>query len=117
MRTPIPSLRGTPTHELAVVLYQHHHADAAGICARCGLPAPCSVRAHAASVIAVAGEDPRWYDGRHSTGAQPVRAQQPQPRQRPTEPDRTLPEHTGYPAGGRVTPPNSAGWYYERDSQ
>lgn len=68
LSTTIPTLRGTPTHLTAIELYQAHHADLAGLCVRCGRRAPCSVRSHAASVIVMAGEDPRWYDGGLSPG-------------------------------------------------
>lgn len=58
METPIPGLRGTATHGLAVVIYQSHDDDGSGFCARCGDRAPCAPRRHAASVIRAAGEDP-----------------------------------------------------------
>ena len=68
METPIPGLRGTATHELAVVIYQGHDDDGSGFCAECGDRAPCASRRHAASVIRAAGEDPLWYDGTHGIG-------------------------------------------------
>lgn len=62
MGAPIANLRG-PLHVTAVELYQGHHGDAAGVCVRCGVRAPCPVRRHAVLVIVAAGDDPRWYDG------------------------------------------------------
>lgn len=117
MRTPIPSLPGTPTHEVAVVLYQGHHGGAGGACVRCGELAPCSVRTHAASVIAAAGEDPRWYDGRLSP---PTRAADPPrlaDRRLAGEPDfgQTYPDHCGYAVGGRSVPLSPGSFLYERD--
>lgn len=60
----IPNLHGSPLHLTAVELYGRHHGDAFGLCVRCGERSPCSTRAHAALVIAAAGEDPRSYDER-----------------------------------------------------
>jgi hypothetical protein len=99
MGTPIPGLRGTPTHALAVVIYQGHHDDGSGFCARCGDPAPCGPRLHAASVIRAAGEDPPWYD-RGLTRAAPTAE---------------LPDHAGYRVGGRGVPIDRAGSLYSRE--
>jgi hypothetical protein len=99
MGTPIPGLRGTPTHALAVVIYQNHDDDGSRFCARCGDRAPCEPRRHAASVIRAAGEDPLWYDRRLARGA-PVSA---------------LPDHAGYRVGGRAAPIDPAALLYERD--
>ena len=68
METPIPGLHGTPTHELAVVIYQGHRDDGSGFCFRCRDRAPCESRRHAAAVITTAGEDPLWYDGPMAPG-------------------------------------------------
>jgi hypothetical protein len=65
----IPNLHGSAVHLTAVELYARHYGDAVGLCVRCGERSPCSTRAHAASVIAAAGEDPRWYDERPSASA------------------------------------------------
>ncbi|NIL43756.1 hypothetical protein HCB17_23525 [Salinispora arenicola] len=67
--------------------------------------APCPVRAFAASVIAAAGEDPRWYDA-------------PRTPPTPDEPDsgRTLPERIGWAVGGRSVPLNAEGLLYEREN-
>lgn len=110
--SPIPNLHGTPTHVTAVELYQGHHGDAAGACVRCGERVPCRVRSHAASVIAVAGEDPRWYDGR-------LKAAPPTPAPGPVPPGggRTPPEHFGYPISGRAGPMSAEGYRYEREQE
>ena len=98
MGTPIPNLHGTPMHMTAVELYQRHHGDTAARCVRCGERAPCRVRSHAALVIAAAGEDPRWYDGRISHAAPPARGQRAEASVR----GETLPDHSGYYVGGRA---------------
>ncbi|MDG4798821.1 hypothetical protein [Micromonospora sp. WMMD1082] len=120
--TPIPNLHGTPTHVMAVELYQGHHGDATGACVRCGERAPCPVRSHAASVITAAGEDPRWYDGR-LTAAPPTPTpglRQPGADERPTAQlglDRTHPDHSGYHVGGRTVPMSREGFLYEREPE
>lgn len=107
VRTPIPTLRGTPTHRTAVELYRNHYSDAAGRCERM----PCPTRAHAALVITAAGEDPGWYAGRLSPPT-------PGPDKRSTaqlDLGATYANHTGYRVGGRDTRHNPAGYLYERD--
>jgi hypothetical protein len=99
MGTPIPGLRGTPTHALAVVIYQGHQDDGSGFCARCGDRAPCGPRRHAASVIRAAGEYPLWYDGGLSRG-------EPSP-----------PDHSGYRVGGRGVPIDEADSLYSREPE
>ncbi|WP_431726940.1 hypothetical protein [Verrucosispora sp. TAA-831] len=111
MGASIPNLHGTPTHVTAVELYQGHHGDAAGACVRCGERAPCPAREHAASVIAAAGEDPRWYDGRLAT-APPVSV----PGSASREFGRSYPDHTGYATGGRGAS-LSEGFQYEREQE
>jgi hypothetical protein len=101
MGTPIPGLRGTPTHALAVVIYQGHQDDGCGFCARCGDRAPCEPRQHAASVISAAGEDPLWYDRRL-------------PREAPTA---QPPDHAGYRVGGRDVPIDPADFLYSREPE
>lgn len=92
METPIPGLHGTPTHALAVVVYQGHSDAGSPWCGRCGDRAPCGPRRHAATVIGAAGENPRWYDG--------------------TTP--AAPDHAGYRVGGRVRPIDPEGSLYSR---
>jgi len=70
MTAPIPTLRGSITHALAVTSYHHQHDDAGG-CARCQHRARCPVQRNAAAVIAAAGEDPPWYNSRLSPHVQP----------------------------------------------
>lgn len=101
MGTPIPGLRGTPTHAVAVGIYQGHDDDGSGFCARCGDRAPCEPRRHAASVIRAAGEDPLWYDRRL-------------PREAPAP---ALPDHAGYRVGGRGIPIDPAGSLYSREPE
>lgn len=101
MGTPIPGLRGTPTHVLAVVIYQGHQDDGSGFCARCGDHAPCGPRRHAASVIRAAGEDPLGYDPGLPRGA----------------PAATLPDYAGYHVGGRSVPIDPAGFQYSREPE
>ena len=103
MSTPIPSLPGSPTHEVATALYQSHH-DAAGACVRCGQRAPCPVRTHAATVIIAAGEDPRWYDERLARR-----------RANRSNVDETYADHTGISITGRNAPIDPAHYLYERD--
>ncbi len=97
METPIPGLRGTATHALAVVIYQGHSGDSFGMCARCGDRAPCGPQRHAAMVIGAAGEDPRWYD-RGTLAAAP-------------------PDHAGYRVSGRGRLIDPAGSLYTRESE
>lgn len=104
MQEPIPTLRGTPTHKMAVELYQRHNGDQLRVCVRCGEPGPCPVRAFAASVITAAGEDPRWYDGRLI----------PQPVIAPDFRDK-YPDLAGYAIGGRTAQMSAEGFLYERD--
>jgi hypothetical protein len=116
---PIPGLRGTETHGLAVVVYQGHHDNGASACARCGQRTPCPARQHAASVILAAGEDPRWYDGRPPLSAVP--AAQPRPGQRRGRDHQDTggeawPGYTGYRVGGRGRRVSPAGFLYERDT-
>ncbi|QOC90311.1 hypothetical protein [Micromonospora craniellae] len=112
VEAPIPNLHGTPMHVTAVELYQGHHGDAAGACVRCGERVPCPVRKHAASVIAAAGEDPRWYDGRVGA-APPPPAAGPAPR----ESGRTHPNHTGYTIGGHGASLSPESFLYERERE
>jgi len=104
MSAPIPSLFGSPTHEVAIALYLGHHDGPGGTCARCGQRAPCLVRAHAARVITAAGEDPRRYDGRLGRGC-------------PDRPDlgATYADHIGISIAGRNVPIDPADYVYERD--
>lgn len=101
MGTPIPGLRGTPTHALAVVIYQGHDDDGSGFCAQCGDRAPCEPRRHAASVIRAAGEDPLRYD-------------RSLPRESPVS---AVPDHAGYRVGGRGIPIDPADFLYSREPE
>jgi hypothetical protein len=58
----IPTLAGSPLHQLSVEMYQDHTAGADGRCVRCGERSPCLPRRHSAHVIMAAGQDPRSYD-------------------------------------------------------
>jgi hypothetical protein len=120
MQVPIPTLRaGSPTHAMAIGLYQGHHPDAYGDCVRCGHRAPCPVRTFAASVIAAAGQDPRWYDGQLTAPTPPPAGDQPRPVDPQSAAERnvgkTLPNHYGYAVGGRTTRMISDGSQYERE--
>ena len=99
MTGPIPTLPGSATHQLAVLVFQDHQYADRGVCVRCGEPVPCAVRRHAASVIVAAGEDPRRYNQRPVASA----------------PGEAYPDHTGYHLGGRGVPMDPAGFTYERD--
>ncbi|WP_146074889.1 hypothetical protein [Micromonospora chalcea] len=101
-------------------LYQRHDGIAAEACARCGRPTPCAVRAFAATVIAAAGEDPRWYGSGRALPAPagPVAGQARQPDPIPaTEQDRgrAQPEYGGYAVGGRSAPLDAEDLLYERE--
>jgi len=65
--TAIPTLQGSPLHELGIALYQRHRSDPAGVCARCQCRSPCPPRCRAASVIEAAGDVPGRYDARMPT--------------------------------------------------
>jgi len=116
MHPPIPTLHGTPTHITAVELYQRHHGNAAGICARCGDRTPCPVRAFAAWVIKAAGEDPRWYDGRLSPTAPTAELpRHADPRPAPEQDFGYVDaDHSGYAVGGRSVRPAPEDLRYER---
>ena len=107
MGTPIPGLRGTPTHQLAVQLFQDHHDAGDGRCAKCGLRPPCPAQWHAASVIQAAGEDPRQYE----TG--------PDDRHQPEHPDalaEMFPHHVGYRVADQRPAPGQSDHLYQRDT-
>ncbi len=97
METPIPGLRGTATHAVAVVIYQGHTDDGFGLCARCGDRAPCGPRRHEARVIGAAGEDPLWYDSPSPAAAQT--------------------DHAGNRVGAPGRPIDPAGSLYSRESE
>jgi hypothetical protein len=112
----IPNLHGSRVHVTAVELYGRHYGDTFGLCVQCGERAPCQTRAHAALVIAAAGEDPRRYDERLSPPA--PGPGQPGPDERPTaqvDIGQTVPDHAGYRVGGRGERDNPAGFLYSRE--
>lgn len=94
---PIRSLSGTPTHQLAVLVYQAHRDAGNGFCARCGHRVPCVASRNAGTVITAAGDDVRRYD------APPARAS---PLAEPPA------RHTGYREH-----PGAAGYVYEREPE
>jgi hypothetical protein len=113
MGAPIPSLRGTPMYMTAVELYQAHRSDGASNCIRCRQRVPCPVRSNAAAVIATAGEDPGWYDGRFPPPVPPSRIGDLRPAVEPSA-GPALPNRYGYTVGERPTGAIPKGSAYER---
>lgn len=58
----IPGMRGSRTHQLAVVIYLWHVDSGRGNCIRCGQTMPCASKTYALQVCAAAGEDPKRYE-------------------------------------------------------
>jgi hypothetical protein len=118
---PITTLPGSDLHRTAIALYQRHQVvDDHARCGACSQSSPCTARRDAAAVIAAAGEDPHWYDGRLPEGNAQLRdpaplvsedhASQPnacfaqswRPAQLPTKPKPSIdtPGVTGWSVGG-----------------
>jgi hypothetical protein len=109
----IPTLHGSPVHMTAVALYGKHYGDVVGLCVRCGERSPCSTRAHAASVITAAGDDPRRYD--QQTPPEPGPTGPPDPNTPASGSGQTPPDYSGYQFGGRGARDNPAGFLYSRE--
>jgi hypothetical protein len=104
---PMPNLDGSSLYLLCVELYETHHDAGTGFCSKCGFPAPCPARRHAAFVIAAAGQDPRRHDGHAGPGRVPGgRAPYQQDRPPTVRAAVAVPRHVeGYPVARRAAAP------------